>query len=106
MIISCVWLIFLEPVRPRLLASYSVLYTTIICQEAPAMLPIAYQIKLVDLLSRGAIVSFEDILLETANRCSRVFRMKTSMDLKLFHKSDTAVLWMNFCFETSKNNFF
>ena len=28
MIISCVWLSILEPVRPRLLASYSVLYTT------------------------------------------------------------------------------
>ena len=28
MIISCVWLIILEPVRSRLLASSSVLYTT------------------------------------------------------------------------------
>ena len=59
MIISCVWLIVLEPVRPRLLASFSVLYTTIVRTR--------YHLKV------------EIVCLVLSNATARVFCFKTKL---------------------------
>ena len=50
-------------------------------------------------------VNFEDIIPEESKRCPRVFTIKRNWLDVLIKKSDTTILRIIFCLETSKKQF-